>query len=430
MSDIDENDHLASDGSRFAPPPLKQLRERREECNVSQIEAAALSGVSRSSIRLAEGPDGHVSERTLKGIQHGLGLAPVGGYAFKVDDPNAYARPVLAPASVRSVADVLVPTLTDSPRLGSRLLLEYHELVDALAAKEPQPPRSLDNLRRHLAEKMTVEQMTAFNRDLATRFGPLSASQSESDAPSSELVPASGAFEKGKADARARYGPGGESAEEGFDLDASEVPTIGLLARSGLPGPYRAILGARLAEWQAELAVDLNKVIGGLHKFLDGPYHPGPGREFRPANLLEMKMLIWRCTPAARRQPAWQILVAIAQAAAVYIPVPAGAEAASLGDDFPWQFEIRHNDSGEPAGPPLLVIFTSPERMRDYLPEGFDAVPVKLQDLVPVWPGDALPYFNPASPISLLGSGVDNLADVVRLVGSAERRDDPLGEFG
>jgi hypothetical protein len=86
----------------------------------------------------------------------------------------------------------------------------------------------------------------------------------------------------------------------------------------------------------------------------------------------------------------------------VLVPVPPGASAqARLDDaDFPWRRD-------EVEGQPYLVVFTSPERMAEFLGDDVVAINAKFIQLIHVWPDVKWAFaVNPGSPVGAMLPGI------------------------
>lgn len=186
-----------------------------------------------------------------------------------------------------------------------------------------------------------------------------------------------------------------DDEEAGFDLTVDEVPTAVMIGRARLPAPYKLVLRARLADWQAQLARDLNSTIARLHDSLvEG---------FRPTNQTEVELLVWRCTPEDRRAPGWQMNVLLASQGTVLVGQASDGKTSALE---------ALSDKGKRSIP----AFTSPARLREYKPEGYVAKSVPLSELIAELPDDVWAvHLNPGSPISFL-TDPGNLRDAIRLV--------------
>jgi hypothetical protein len=86
----------------------------------------------------------------------------------------------------------------------------------------------------------------------------------------------------------------------------------------------------------------------------------------------------------------------------VLVPLPPGASAqARLDDaDFPWRRD-------EVEGQPYLVVFTSPERMAEFLGDDVVAINAKFIQLIHVWPDVKWAFaVNPGSPVGAMLPGI------------------------
>lgn len=168
----------------FPPEVRAQLRSRRADCYLSYIEAAHLSGVSASTIKAMEGPRGHLTGKTLAALCH--------GYALTTTPDASRLREVLAADSVRSIAKALGPQLESGSPEGSRALLDYYAVVDAIATETDPPDAAVDGLIRLVQGALPPVEVIAVTGDLADRLGSAIGNQAPSPARFSGAAPVIG----------------------------------------------------------------------------------------------------------------------------------------------------------------------------------------------------------------------------------------------
>jgi hypothetical protein len=123
---------------------------------------------------------------------------------------------------------------------------------------------------------------------------------------------------------------------------------------------------------------------------------------FSPANEVEVNLL------AAASSAKTDNFLSTLLLAKVLIPIPTGESADVRPDDpaFPWRREVVD-------GQAYLVIFTSAERMTEFMGEGVVAVTAKFVQLIRFWPDAAWAFaVNPGTPVgaTLPGAQIKALA--------------------
>jgi hypothetical protein len=94
--------------------------------------------------------------------------------------------------------------------------------------------------------------------------------------------------------------------------------------------------------------------------------------------------------------------------AKVLLPIPAGAPASAKPGDSGFEWRREQVD-----GQPYVVVFTSTERLTEYLGAGTEAVDVKFVQLIRAWPDDSWSFaVNPGTPVgaTLPGAQIRALA--------------------
>ncbi len=135
---------------------------------------------------------------------------------------------------------------------------------------------------------------------------------------------------------------------------------------------------------------------------------------FTPANEVEANLL------AAASSAKTDNFLSTLLLAKVLIPIPTGESADVRPDDpaFPWRREVVD-------GQAYLVIFTSPERMSEFMGDGVVAVTAKFVQLIRVWPDENWAFaVNPGTPVgaTLPGTQIKALAVWAADVGLTGRR--------
>jgi hypothetical protein len=144
-----------------------------------------------------------------------------------------------------------------------------------------------------------------------------------------------------------------------------------------------------------------------------------PAIEFVPANEVEADLL------AAATSGQTDKFLSTLLLARVLIPVPYGQSADLRPNDpnFPWRRE-------EVEGHPYLVVFTSAERMAEFMGEGIVAINARFIQLINHWPDVNWAFaVNPGSPVgaTLPGAQIKALAVWAADVGLTD--DEDLGEY-
>ncbi|HEY1484906.1 MAG TPA: SseB family protein, partial [Micromonosporaceae bacterium] len=126
------------------------------------------------------------------------------------------------------------------------------------------------------------------------------------------------------------------------------------------------------------------------------------GPSFTPANEVETNLL------AAASSAKTDNFLSTLLLAKVLIPIPTGESPTVRPDDpaFPWRREVVD-------GQAYLVVFTSPERMTEFMGDGVVAVTAKFVQLIRVWPDVNWAFaVNPGTPVgaTLPGAQIKALA--------------------
>lgn len=150
------------DSLKAAFPPIgEQIRLRRNEIGLSQVDVGRLAGVHRVTIRAVETGKA-VEDKTLANVKRALGCKPGVHYADVPQIPRLdLLRPVLSVTSTR----ILTKAIAGAPEDEFPVMAGgYVDLVDSLAGSPPGLPAGfdafLDSLQKHAhpAEVQMVER--------------------------------------------------------------------------------------------------------------------------------------------------------------------------------------------------------------------------------------------------------------------------------
>ncbi|GAB3964933.1 SseB family protein [Plantactinospora veratri] len=160
---------------------------------------------------------------------------------------------------------------------------------------------------------------------------------------------------------------------------------------------------------------------GGVVAEAPGGADPAPARrlpsDFTPANEVEQSLL------DAAGDGSTDTFLSTLLLARVLLPVAFNsAPGARPGDDgFEWRTELLDGER-------YVVVFTSPERLGDHLPETIDTVEVKFARLIRRWPDDNYSFaVNPGTPVGakLPGGQIVALANWAAEVGLGDDTGEP-----
>lgn len=142
------------------------------------------------------------------------------------------------------------------------------------------------------------------------------------------------------------------------------------------------------------------------------------GPPFIPANSVEGDLL------KAAEEGNTNSFLSTLLLARVLLPLPEGAASDVLPGDPEFQWRAETIDDQK-----YVVIFTSSERLAEFLPAQVDHVEVKFVQLIKAWPGATWSFaVNPGSPVGakLPGAQILALASWAADVGLGEDKDEPL----
>jgi len=262
-------DGMSDEGAsprKFAPTTVNQLRARRQACQLSQAELAALADVGQSTVKALESNRGSLTRRTASQLERALGLAVSGGYALRASDPRSYIRPVLPPRAVRAVADAILPELMaeDDPggRDAWRLRVEWHTLVDGLAADPPTVPDGFAYLHARMRAELPPERMAEFDADLRERLGrPVEFAQSGVRDELRQVI---------DVDTIGKLLELIEAKRAGLAMPEPVAPEVQAVILSGLPGSAQAVLldfaQRRRAEVEASLLAEVTAMVEAVRR--------------------------------------------------------------------------------------------------------------------------------------------------------------------
>jgi hypothetical protein len=185
---------------------------------------------------------------------------------------------------------------------------------------------------------------------------------------------------------------GGSSVQHADIIEATVVETGDVMRGSAPVGrPGRATVPP-----MATAATGARRRAAAAAKAAKAPTELATKSTFTPANDVERTLL----TAATSGQT--DNFLSTLLLARVLIPIPTGESSNVRPDDpsFPWRREVVD-------GQAYVVVFTSPERMNEFMGDGVTAVTAKFVQVIRVWPdADWAFAVNPGTPVGATLPGV------------------------